>query len=805
MGITPPNVNTGISNNGFNANNSNVSSSCSFKKFIRASLSFTISPRSPKIPFISTFLFFSINIPESTGSFILLYFSVILICKTIITKHLNIPILRNIIVVKMKSKIIVGFVIFGIVFSAVSIDFEDVKAEEEVKFRGTVVGLDDDNLIDDEYSYLVKITEILKGNSILHIEEKIRVEIFIFPDCYGHVDYDLNIGDKVEVYGLYEEYYTGFGGVDVLECINICPSSSYYIKKIGSGCPDGFLWIHCNEYEYDLYVDGSYRLTEGHGSGKSTSSKPDGICGVKLSAGDHTITLEKDGCDSVTKTVHIGCGEEKTIYVNMECDPCKNKNCDQYDGYIGDYYCKNGDVYRKYRDYYCEDGKCKYREEERKIEDCEYGCEDGGCIIDPCKNKNCDQYDGYVGEKYCKNGNVYQKYRDYYCDKGECKYREEERKIEECKAGCENGECVPMPPGGVVTAIIHISQKNYGIATVRADSKDGEWHYFRSTFLFSKLESLYTIPCTDRYTVTSGGYGIPKEALYQPIHFEIYVNNNEGTESYKTEFDLNLKNFEGNSLNLEIRVDKNSNKLIVSSSIHISIPESNDLIMEVDGPNGSFWNWIPFRKKTFDYKITLENNTENKEIAITNIGVDLPTEKVKVDDIEITYRPEEDMFIKDIRELEKFILEGDPRNIKSWLQGASIVLKEYKKSTGENNNDLLNVLIKTIQILSVLHRYDNGIYWAEPYCSFDDNTGFIVLKPHDKVTFKITIKERHKIGDNGIEPYFYATYLEAEKVVEIEGLETLQHWINFMLAYEWDKITSNDIGVVYKKGAKIFK
>ena len=307
--------------------------------------------------------------------------------------------------------------------------------EREVKFQGTVVNANDGG-------YVVKIEKVLQG--AIATGEEIQVICFEWG-CKGYVDPSIYIGDKVEVYGEFRCY--GYGYSPSLPCdIDICPSSSYYIKKIDSGCEDGFLWIHCNEYEYDLYVDGSYRLTEGHGSGQGTSSKPDGICGVKLSAGDHTITLKKDGCDSVTKTVHIGCGEEKTIYVNMECDPCKNMNCDQYDGYVGEKYCKNGDVYQKYRDYYCENGECKYREEERKIEDCKEGCENGGCIVDPCKNKNCDQYDGYVGEKYCKNGDVYRKYRDYYCENGECKYWEEERKIRDCDYGCENGGCIVKDP-----------------------------------------------------------------------------------------------------------------------------------------------------------------------------------------------------------------------------------------------------------------------------------------------------------------------------------------------------------------------
>jgi len=365
----------------------------------------------------------------------------------------------------MKRKIIVCLIIFGIVFSGVSVDFVNVKADDrwpgptayELKFRGKVLSVWDGY---GYYEWTVKVDKILiSPPPSARVESEIHV--YYHEGYKGYFDSNINVGDRVEVYG----YGTGYP--ETLEVYVVHDVSLYesyhHIKKIGSGCEDGFLWIHCNEYEYDLYVDGSYRLTEGHGSGQGTSSKPDGICGVKLSAGDHTITLKKDGCDSVTKTVHIGCGEEKTIYLNMDCDPCKNKNCDQYDGYVGDYYCENGDVYRKYRDYYCENGECKYREEERKIRDCDYGCENGGCIVDPCKNKNCDQYDGYVGEKYCKNGDVYRKYRDYYCENGECKYWEEERKIEDCDYGCENGGCkpksttTPSPTPKEKITILHLS------------------------------------------------------------------------------------------------------------------------------------------------------------------------------------------------------------------------------------------------------------------------------------------------------------------------------------------------------------
>jgi len=61
--------------------------------------------------------------------------------------------------------------------------------------------------------------------------------------------------------------------------------------------------------------------------------------------------------------------------------------------------------------------------------------------------KNCDEDDGFVGERYCKDNKVVQKYRDYYCYIDRCEYNEYEKVIEECSYACENGKCItPTPP-----------------------------------------------------------------------------------------------------------------------------------------------------------------------------------------------------------------------------------------------------------------------------------------------------------------------------------------------------------------------
>ena len=190
----------------------------------------------------------------------------------------------------------------------------------EVKFRGTVIGLDDDNLFDDEYSYLVKITEILKGTSWLSIGEEIRVEYLILLGCHGYVDNSIDIGDKVEVYGeLVKDFYGMIG-----KYVDLCPSSSYYIKKVQEEPLEVDLWVDkgCGstydvgdpikiyfEVNKDCYI--TLTVTTSQGTKTNISNK-------YVSAGTHYTT----------GTVGEPTGEHKlTIYASVDgeeaSDTCK--------------------------------------------------------------------------------------------------------------------------------------------------------------------------------------------------------------------------------------------------------------------------------------------------------------------------------------------------------------------------------------------------------------------------------------------------------------------------------------------------
>ena len=120
-------------------------------------------------------------------------------------------------------------------------------------------------------------------------------------------------------------------------------------------------------------------------------------------------------------------------------------------GSIDSPFCGNGKCEPEYgencsscpKDCYpcCGDGSCRGDE---TCDTCPQDCCPNPNPDDPCKNVKCPS-DGYIGNPYCKNGDLYQIYRDYYCENGECKYTDTEKKIKDCEEGCNNG-CVVEPP-----------------------------------------------------------------------------------------------------------------------------------------------------------------------------------------------------------------------------------------------------------------------------------------------------------------------------------------------------------------------
>lgn len=140
-----------------------------------------------------------------------------------------------------------------------------------------------------------------------------------------------------------------------------------------------------------------------------------------------------------------------TLQSGQICDPtegCVSCGSDRCDGetFIIDKKCSGNDIIGRQINYACTGGLCNSTRTQVLVEKCKNGCEGAKCNDELCNiaglNTNCNEFDGFYGEAYCKGNDIYKGYRDYSCGSNECVYANVETKLENCsKALCQNGRC----------------------------------------------------------------------------------------------------------------------------------------------------------------------------------------------------------------------------------------------------------------------------------------------------------------------------------------------------------------------------
>ncbi|MBS3080567.1 putative metal-binding motif-containing protein, partial [Candidatus Pacearchaeota archaeon] len=147
---------------------------------------------------------------------------------------------------------------------------------------------------------------------------------------------------------------------------------------------------------------------------------------------------------------------------NGQCVPVtcsKDSDCGT-DGYVGNNYCSNKTVYRDYKEYNClNPGKsnsyCESNASKKLIEQCTANqvCTDGSCMEFHAfcsKNSDCGT-DKFIGDKFCKNNDVYQNYKVFSClnpntPQSSCNSQVDPLLVESCNSNevCTNGACLPV-------------------------------------------------------------------------------------------------------------------------------------------------------------------------------------------------------------------------------------------------------------------------------------------------------------------------------------------------------------------------
>jgi hypothetical protein len=128
--------------------------------------------------------------------------------------------------------------------------------------------------------------------------------------------------------------------------------------------------------------------------------------------------------EELNPTFHFDCGQ----------DYCEN----------WEYYCQQGDVYKKRNchDLGCSLGFCYSNVNTESgvfSEDCQYGCANGQCIQECCEDENCPE--DYYSNDYCGNNSVYKDFHDFSCLNGSCMEKTNKILVAECQGICLDGEC----------------------------------------------------------------------------------------------------------------------------------------------------------------------------------------------------------------------------------------------------------------------------------------------------------------------------------------------------------------------------
>ena len=345
-----------------------------------------------------------------------------------------------------------------------------------------------------------------------------------------------------------------------------------------------------------------------------------------------------------------------------------------------------------------------------------------------------------------------------------------------------------------------LTREGYTIQYIEARSRDNRWYYLASAAYNSEVSSdWHRIPSPDICTPGSSSAGAPKDGMAQPICIKIGVSpvgEPFSLESKYGEFYIDLSALPENQL--EITIGLKDEKLIITNvepSVEFFLPQNLRAIIEKKEPD--FWNWILFwRPRKFHYYVTLTNDGD-KTIAITGMFTTFPEDsEVRLTCVTVNRSPKYygGELKKAYREIAREAFGG---GISELACDLARVYATYIVRPEITFQHLLYLIVnKLIKEFSKEGWYSGDMYPVIPIIIYKDLRAFAILAPGESVTFKFTIEENARGAGKGVQPSFAFTYIEVNRVVEVKGWPELEHWVNFMIAYDWGKIEENNIGLV---------
>ncbi len=153
--------------------------------------------------------------------------------------------------------------------------------------------------------------------------------------------------------------------------------------------------------------------------------------------------------NSSTEDICINAGNPNSYCVNNPIRCFYDSNCGT-NGFLNQLFCKNNSVFDKYITYNCnnpgtEESSCSNSTEEKQIQVCANGCNNGQCMNETNQTTDCTQdadcHKDFYSKKYCDGEDLFNDFHDFSCQQGKCIENTTAKIFEECKRGCSNRVC----------------------------------------------------------------------------------------------------------------------------------------------------------------------------------------------------------------------------------------------------------------------------------------------------------------------------------------------------------------------------
>ena len=121
-------------------------------------------------------------------------------------------------------------------------------------------------------------------------------------------------------------------------------------------------------------------------------------------------------------------------------------------GLVGDPFCLGLDIFRKFRTWGCANpgtpqSHCTFSDQNQFLQTCQDSCVNGTCQTITCKtNLQCGT-DGYAGDFFCLNGDIYRMFEEFMCifpglPGSYCSSEVTAQFIDDCDYACLSGVCI---------------------------------------------------------------------------------------------------------------------------------------------------------------------------------------------------------------------------------------------------------------------------------------------------------------------------------------------------------------------------